>query len=389
MNVLFLTHRLPYAPNRGDRIRAYYLLREMSTFADVSLFSLVHDDEEASHAAEVPFVSDVATSRVRPFRNRIRGALRLATARPLTHSLLDAADARAQIERLVASRRPDIVLAYCSSMARFAIEPPLDRFPLVVDIVDVDSEKWRTMAERSAMPLRSIYRREARTLAAFERTASERAAAALVISEQERESLQAIAPSARIHVIPNGVEVQEFAPPADGPAREPTVVFCGVMNYAPNVEGVRWFADRVWPRVRAERPDARFVIVGAHPAPAITALADRDGSITVTGRVDDVRPYLWRAAVSVAPLHVARGLQNKVLEALAAGLPAVVTSPVRNGLPAIVKPACVVADDSAEFGDATIELLGRTGERRALDSADVLSWSSQLREVRSILENSV
>jgi glycosyltransferase involved in cell wall biosynthesis len=131
------------------------------------------------------------------------------------------------------------------------------------------------------------------------------------------------------------------------------------------------------------------VIVGAHPAPAITALADRDGSITVTGRVDDVRPYLWRAAVSVAPLHVARGLQNKVLEALAAGLPAVVTSPVRNGLPAIVKPACVVADDSAEFGDATIELLGRTGERRALDSADVLSWSSQLREVRSILENSV
>ena len=357
MNILFLTHRLPYAPNRGDRIRAYFVLRELSTFADVSLFSLVHDDDEAARAAEVPFVREVATARVRPLRNRVRGALRLATVRPLTHSLLDAAEARSQIAALAASRPPDVVVAYCSSMARFAMEPPLDRLPFVLDMVDVDSEKWRALAERSAAPLRAIYRREARTLAAFERTASERATTVLVVSDRERDALRSIAPRADIQVVPNGVEVAQFAPPSDAPPREPLVVFCGVMDYAPNVQGVAWFVEHVWPRVRAQWSHARFVVVGANPTPAVRALAARDASIDVTGRVDDVRPYLWRAAVSIAPLHLARGLQNKVLEAVAAGLPVVMTSPVREGMPDALDSVCTVADEPEAFATAVIRRL--------------------------------
>ena len=175
MNILFLTHRLPYAPNRGDRIRAYYLLREMSRFADVSLFSLVHDDAEEKEAGNVPFARHVATARVRRWRNVAAGAVKLLSDRPLTHSLLDAPGVRSALAREIAARRPDLVLAYCSGMARFALEPPLRDLPFVLDMVDVDSAKWAAMAADHRGLRRWIYRREAATLGRFEARATTRA----------------------------------------------------------------------------------------------------------------------------------------------------------------------------------------------------------------------
>jgi sugar transferase (PEP-CTERM/EpsH1 system associated) len=272
-------------------------------------------------------------------------------------------------------------------MARFAMEPPLDRFPFVLDMVDVDSEKWKSLAERSTPPRSTIYRREARTLAAFERAASERARAVLVISEQERDALRAIAPGADIRVVPNGVEVEHFAPPPDAPPREPTVVFCGVMDYAPNVEGVLWFAEQVWPRVRAARADARFLIVGANPTPAIRALATADPSIEVTGRVDDVRPYLWRAAVSVAPLHVARGTQNKVLESLAAGVPAVITAAVAAGLATDTEGGCTVAGAPGDWATQLLRMLSRPADTLDARSAVLrVDWRRQLEQLRPAIQ---
>src|SRR5690349_18863198 len=141
MKVLFLTHRLPYAPNRGDRNRAYHLLREMSRFAEVSVFSLIHDDEEAAHVESVPFAHDVTGIRVTRFRNLLRGVTSLATDRPLTHTLLDAARIHPALVQLVDRNKPDVVVAFCSGMARFALEPPLRGLPLVIDMVDVDSQK--------------------------------------------------------------------------------------------------------------------------------------------------------------------------------------------------------------------------------------------------------
>src|SRR5262245_43526034 len=148
MNVLFLTHRLPYAPNRGDRSRAYHLMKAMAEFASVTLFSLVHDDEEAAQIESVPFATAVLTSRVPRIRNFVSGATRLATSRPLTHSLLNAPRVRELLQEAVERRRPDVVLAFCSGMARFALEPPINGFPLVIDMVDVDSEKWRQLCDK-------------------------------------------------------------------------------------------------------------------------------------------------------------------------------------------------------------------------------------------------
>jgi sugar transferase (PEP-CTERM/EpsH1 system associated) len=392
MRILFLTHRLPYAPNRGDRTRAFYLLREMSRFADVSLFSFVHDDEERSHCDQVPFARDVTCLRVNRVRNLFRGALRLPSSRPLTHSLLDAAEARAALGAVYRDRSPDLVVAFCSGMARFAVEPPLDRCPFVLDMVDVDSVKWAHLSQVTRPPLRWIYRREARTLAAFEALVAPRAEATLVVNERERAALVRIAPSAKINVLPVGIDVESFQPP-NPPAASREVIFCGVMDYEPNELGVAWFADQVWPHVRAAIPDARFTIVGSAPTRVVRQLAVRDRSIDVIGNVPSVQPYLWKAAVSVAPLHLAQGLQTKVLEALAAGLPVVVTPAVLKGLPADVQPGCLVANDAADFAERVIRLLKLPPpERRrhaALTPIQTLQWSEQLRSLERILMEAV
>jgi sugar transferase (PEP-CTERM/EpsH1 system associated) len=388
MNVLLLTHRLPYAPNRGDRIRAFHLLRALSTFADVALFSLVHDEEEERLAATVTGARMVVTARVPRTGTRVRAALQLFSRRPLTHALLDAPDAHARLQTLVDEWRPDLVVAYCSGMARFALEPPLDGIPFVLDMVDVDSAKWRQLAAVTRGPLGWVYRREAGTLAAFERRAVGRAAATLVVNARERQVLDEVAPGARVQVVENGIDVDAYRA-AEGIERTPTVVFCGVLDYAPNENGVLWFLDTVWPLVHATRPDARFAIVGANPTPPLRRAAARFDSVDLIGPVPAVQPYLWRASVSVAPLLLARGLQNKVLEALAAGLPVVATPAVIDGLPASARAACLSAGEPADFAMCVLQLLNDPPEARAARVGRVdlsaLRWPERLARVETIL----
>ncbi|HYL81894.1 MAG TPA: TIGR03087 family PEP-CTERM/XrtA system glycosyltransferase [Candidatus Acidoferrum sp.] len=390
MRTLFLTHRLPYAPNRGDRIRAFHVLRALATFSQVDLVSLVHDQDEAAQAHSLADLARVTVVPVSRLRNLLRAGPRLLGRMPLTHALLDGPSLRPALEAAYA-RQPDLVLAFCSGMARYALLPPLGGLPFVLDMVDVDSCKWDALADASRGPMRAIYRREAWTLRRFEAEATRRARAPLVVNDRERDALIRLAPGAAIPVVPNGIDLASFRlPRQQAPVRDPdTVVFCGVMNYAPNEAGVLWFAEKVWPLVLRERPGARFLVVGSHPTQAVQAMAASQPSIRVTGTVAEVQPYLWRAALSVAPLQVARGLQNKVLEAVAAGLPVVATPAVLDGIPREALPACAAAADPGGFAQAVLRLLALSGpEREALVAhADLttLTWERRLAPLRKIL----
>ena len=390
MNVLMLTHRLPYAPDRGDRNRAYHLIRFLASRYDVHLVSLVHDDDEAGRVSSVKDrVATVSIARCNRLAGLARGSLALAGTTPLTHALLHSATLRGALKRLTARYDIDVVLAYGSGMARFALTKPLQGLPFILDLVDVDSEKWRQYAAGSRPPLGWLYRREARCLATFEAVAARSAFATLVVNNRELTALKTIAPSATAMVVPIGIDLEQLRP-SGPPAPEERVLFCGVMNYRPNAEGAVWFLRDVWPCIRALRPAATLTIVGPAPSRHLRRLASRAGDVEVTGYVPDIRPYFWQSAVSVAPLHLARGMQTKVLDAAAAGLPSVVTSVVRDGLPAELGSACVVADDARSFAAGVAELLRLSPATRRARAAQVdleaLSWSRQLAMLPALFE---
>lgn len=389
--MLFLSHRLPYAPNRGDRMRAYFLLRSLRSVAEVDVLSLTHDAEEASHVADMSsLVSSTTTVSVPRTRNLARGVVTLPSRVPLTHTLLDAPALQSTLASLVESRRPDVVVAYCSGMARLALRAPLSETPFVLDMVDVDSAKWSALASVASRPMRWIYGREARVLRVFEARASIEAHATTVVTQQEADTLKSIVPTANIHVVPNGVDVDALAP-ANGPGVSKSVVFCGVMNYAPNVEAARLLALEVWPAVRQQHPDATLTLVGSEPTRAVQALASAATGVVVTGAVPDVRPYLWSAAIAAAPIVTARGIQNKVLEAVAAGLPTVVTPNIMQTLPPALTGACVSAGTAADLAAAVVALLAKSPEeRRAIAlTADTqsLRWEQQLQPFGRLVED--
>jgi sugar transferase (PEP-CTERM/EpsH1 system associated) len=368
------------------------MLREIASHAEVDVASLVHDDEEESHARDLEFGGEVITARVPRVWNAARGVAALAGSMPLTHVLLDSPDLAPGLDALVQRRPPDVLLAFCSSMARYAFHPALAAIPCVIDMIDADSAKWAALATASRVPFRWIYGREARQLGRFEAAAMGKAFRTLVVNEKERAALLALAPAAPVLVIENGVDLASFRPA--GPAEPSTsVVFSGVMNYGPNAEGAVWLAREVWPIVRKARGDAQLMLIGASPSAEVSRLASPESGVVVTGTVPDVKPFLWQAAVAAAPLQLARGVQNKVLEAVAAGLPCVVTRQVAEGLPPEVAPACRMAGSVQEFAAALIEQLGRApAERRAQAArADLgpMAWPTRLKPLVPILEAAV
>ena len=389
MRALVITQRLPYAPNRGDRLRAYHQIRQLRARGwTVDVLSLVHDAQEAAQAEAMRAEGTrVYTAAVPHLRNKIAGAVSLLGKRPLTLSLLDSPALPTAIAALTADGLPDVILACSSSMGAIALRPPLDAVPLVLDFVDVDSEKWRALCASARWPMSWIYRREHRTLQVFEAQAARASYVSLLTTEREREALVAFAPDVRAEVLPNGIDLEWFRRPTDAQrSTEPRVVFTGVMNYVPNADAAVWLKQEIWPLVRAKVPAARLDIVGASPSAEVQALGDQSSGVTVTGSVPDVRPYLWRAHVAAAPLRVARGVQNKVLEAAAAGLPCVVTPSVSAGLPLGLKGICPVADSGQAFADQVVRaLVSPTNSERWQHAVSALAWGETLSPLSHLL----
>ncbi len=383
--LLFLAHRMPFPPDKGDKIRSFREWKALSSSHRVTLAFFLDDPEDARHLPRLAQeVDEVVAIPLSGRRARLRSLLALPTRRSLSLAFYRSRAMERRLRGLAGRAGFDAVVAFSSTMAPYALAVPARR--RVLDLCDLDSAKWLQYAEASRFPMSSIYRTEARRLGAYEAEAARAFDATLLVSAAEAAELRARAPGSEVLVAPNGVDLDRLDPDLFPETRGDgiTTVFCGAMDYRSNVDAVRWYHDEILPLVRRQVPDARFRIVGSKPAPEVVRLGRGEG-VEVTGRVEDVRPLLLSSAVSVAPLRLGRGVPNKILEALALALPVVTTSNGAAGLEMQAFEGADVADTPSEFADAVVRRLRAAragasrfpGHRRAL--ARLYPWSGLAR----------
>jgi polysaccharide biosynthesis protein PslH len=390
VRIAFLCHRIPYPPNKGDKLRAFYELRAMAERGhDVDLFTLADDPADLEHQQALgEFCRSVTVQCFHPVTARVRSLAYLPTRKPLTLPYFYSAPLAAKFRTAIAERKYDRIFVYCSAMAQYA--GPAAGIPVITDLVDVDSDKWRQYAGYARFPMSLIYRREAALLARYERTVCSLSAASIVATDREAELLRTICSGARVHVMANGLGEGPSGPRAR--ATRPAVVFTGDMAYFPNAHAVEYFAHQVLPEVRKQAPGTRFLIVGRNPTRAVTELASLPG-VEVTGTVPDVGKYLQQAQVSVAPFLISAGIPNKILEAMNYGLPVVATSRAIQGLAEEAARAVTTADEPADIASAVAtllrnpELAERTGTegRRAVRAN--YDWPRSLSRLLDLIED--
>lgn len=376
-DILFLAHRIPYPPDRGDKIRSWHMLRHLGALGRVHLACFADD---AQDAAALPALRAAMGGRLGEAHVEVRrrrpaaAALALAQGKPVSLALFGSAAMQGFVARLLESHDVATVFAFSSQMAQFV---PAGHRRFVMDFVDMDSAKFADYGGRHRGPLAWLYRREAKTLLDFERATAARADVSLLVSEAEAAlfSARAGAGSREIRAIGNGVDLDYYDPAGDFPilparlrGEAPLIVFTGQMDYRPNVEAVRAFATDVMPLVRRELGEARFAIVGRKPAAAVRRLDGHHGT-SVTGAVDDVRSWLAAADVVVAPLGIARGIQNKILEAMAMARPVVASPAAFVGIDAEPGRDLLVADGAQAQASAVLALLRDPARAEGLGAA--------------------
>lgn len=392
--LLFLAHRMPYPPNKGDKIRSFHLLRHLSQHYRVHLGTFIDDEADWQHVDVVQsFCAESHFARLNPLTARLRSLSGLLTGQALTLPYYRNAGLQQWVNDLLANHPVRRILVFSSAMAQYVRQA--DDTRRVIDFVDVDSDKWRQYAETKRWPLSWLFRREAERLLCYEREIAREFDAALFVSREEARMFKQLAPESaqKTGYFSNGVDAGYFSPereyPDPYPKGEQVLVFTGAMDYWPNVDAVRWFAEEIFPALHVDRPQTRFYIVGSRPAPAVCELA-RSPGITVTGTVADVRPYLAHARIAVAPLRIARGLQNKVLEAMSMAKTVVASPQAAEGIQAALGSELHVAASAGEFRQKILDLLaGKVSEQtgnaaRARILADY-DWNSCLAQVDALL----
>jgi polysaccharide biosynthesis protein PslH len=385
-NLLYLVHRLPYPPNKGDKVRSYHLLKHLVRRHRVFLGTFLDDpDDEPYLGAVRALCADLHVARLHPTRARIASLAGLATGQALTLRYYADSGLRRWVAGVARDERLDAAVVFSSSMAQYTDGLNL---PCLVDFVDVDSAKWAQYADNHRWPMSWLYRREGERLLACERDVASRAQRSFFVTEKETELFRRLAPECAKVVEPlsNGVDAELFAPDVARPspfgASEIPIVFTGAMDYWPNVDAVTWFAREMLPSLRAAWPALRFHIVGRSPTAAVRALAGE--GVSVSGTVPDVRPYLQHAAAVVAPLRLARGIQNKILEAMAMGRPVIAASECAEAIGAEPGTELLTALDAEAFVrqlDALLRdpqraaAIGAAGRQRVLRD---YSWDAHL-----------
>ena len=396
-DLLLLVHRIPYPPNKGDKIRSFHLLKHLASQYRVHLGTFIDDVDDWHHVDAVKALcASTCFVELNPTHARILSLRGLLSGKPLTLTYYQSSELQRWVRNTMAAHSIQRVVAFSSAMAQFADE--FSGVRRVMDFVDVDSDKWAQYASSKRWPMSRVYRRESETLLSYERSVAERWDASVLVSNDEADLFRRLVPraAARVSGISNGVDSDYFSPQHDHPnpypVGAPVLVFTGAMDYWANVDAVVWFAQNVFPQVRAQIKEARFYIVGSRPSTHVQALGKIDG-VTVTGSVPDVRPYVHHAVAAVAPLRIARGIQNKILEALSMARPVIATTAAAEGLKLRPRDAMWVADDAQDYAQQCVAILrgeiapqaGASGRQCVIEH---YSWASHLARFSELLEPS-
>lgn len=397
-DLLFLVHRLPYPPNKGDKIRSYHLLQHLLKNYSVHLGCFVDEDESPVDFSELrQQCASLRVFRLRPELAKLRSLRGLVRRSALSIPYYADRSFAGWVSATVRTNGIRSILAFSSQMAQYVLGSEYAHCRRVMDFVDVDSDKWKQYADRSPGPVRWLYAREARLLCQYERSIARAFDAVTFVSQHETALFDSLSPesSGKHFTIRNGVDYRFFDPNVhfESPFNtdsEP-LVFTGMMNYWPNVDAMCWFARELLPAIRTARPNAELWIVGASPQKEITALASMPG-VTVTGRVEDVRPFLRHAAAVVAPLRIARGVQNKVLEALAMNCTVVCTAEAAAGLESPSAAPLRIARTGKQIVDDVIRALEQDADRSGRSRQYVLrhyDWERNLAGFDTLLEGRI
>jgi sugar transferase (PEP-CTERM/EpsH1 system associated) len=357
--LLYLVHRIPYPPNKGDKIRSFHFLKALSEHYEIHLGTFIDDPDDRQYSdALKAFCKTSFCLELQPRVGRIKSLTGFLTGEPLSLPYYRNQAFQAWVDKTIDQEKIQRALIFSSPMAQY-LENHSD-LHFVADFVDVDSDKWRQYAENKNWPASWVYRREAEKLLSFEGQIAVHADTTLFVSKQEAQLFKQLVPAAvdKIGFVNNGVDTDFFDPnlafDSPFPNHHAAIVFTGAMDYWANVDAVVWFAQQVFPLIKQQHVDARFYIVGSKPTKQVQQLAEEDEAVIVTGRVDDVRNYVAHAHVVVAPLRIARGIQNKVLEAMAMAKPVVVTKAAMEGIEAGPAVQVSVFDEPEQFAQQVL-----------------------------------
>ena len=389
MRILFVCHRFPFPPNRGGKIRPFNIIRHLNTNHEVTVASLVRSEKESDQGAGLAdYCCRAVQARVNEGVQSIRTMGRLFTNSPSSMGYFHSPYLARRIRQLLQDTSYDLIFVHCSSVAPYVAE--VRNIPKILDFGDMDSQKWLQLAQFRPFPFNLGYLLEGRKLMAWEMRLARQFTFCTTTTRIEEATLDSYQTGAQTDCVPNGVDAEYFAP-TDEPYDDHTISFVGRMDYYPNRQCMVSFCRSVWPLLRERIPGIKLAIIGAEPAREIRRLAQLPG-VTVTGSVPDVRPLARRSAAMVAPLEIARGTQNKILESLAMGVPVVCSRLALRGVNAHEGEAVLVADTPEEYVEALTMLLSNRERRSALAAAgraEVLehhNWPASMRHMDQIIE---
>ena len=444
MKILYLAHRIPYPPNKGDKIRSFNEVKYLSTSHEVHLGCLADNPADLKYESDLKkYCKKVSVIPFKASWARLKSVGSLVYDKPLSVGYFHSKTLQDTVNQHLSIENYDAIICFSSTMAEYLYRsPPLrHRFSsnkalfkqraalnsedslsphalglrplnlglkprLIMDFCDVDSDKWRQYSREARFPLSLLFSIENKLLLKYEKRINQNFDHSVFVSQKEADLFSFLCPGARnLIVIPNGVDCEYFSPDKASTTSQfgthdmklatndirYTLLFTGAMNYYANVDGVRWFFEEIFPMIKKEYPNLQVYVVGSDPHPKVQALDAREG-VRVTGFVDDTRPFYRIADLCVVPLRLARGVQNKVLEAMAMGKAVICTRNAIEGIQAVPGQHCVVEDTPVGFSKAVLDLLGNQNDRKRLGARarDFVKanydWSSNMKRFDSLFQ---